>query len=219
MAKDADYEFRRYKVEDVNLNTDADDSKSQQMTFKNIYYKNAPFDGYYTIDPKITRHDGIIELGLYVNADKNKKVGSIPQEYVPEIIAMQDRYVDSNIQVFGGDDEGWTAEITLRFRKTAENMFNESNSAGAVKKTHSTPVNILLFISMLVSFVLFIIAYRKSPDISAWVWIFIAAVICVIIITAKVERGAGEAAAIVGSAITLLVLLVFLYMYLKTVIL
>lgn len=219
MAKDSNYDFRTYKVEGVNLTTGADGSKSRQMLLKDIYYKNVPFDGYYTIDPKITRHDGIVELGLYVNADKNEKIGSISQEFVSQIIAMQDRYVDSNIKVFGGDDEGWTAEITLRFKKTSGKMTKESNNAGAVEETRSKPVSILLCISMLVSFVLFIIAYRNSPDISAWVWLFIAVVICVIIFTAKVERGAGEAAAIVGSAITLLVLLVFLYMYLKTVIL
>lgn len=106
------YEFLRIKVAGVTFKNGR---KSRQTILRKIHFKDEPFDKDLEATLQREEFEGAPAFAVFIN---DEQIGYIPKEhvqYVQENFARCDGI--THIDVYGGGDRNYGAEITLRFRK------------------------------------------------------------------------------------------------------
>lgn len=112
------YIVRKYRVAGVTFTTGKSGRKSRQSLLRAMRFGDPPFDGEYSIVPKVYDFEGKPAIGLYVNGDEFEQIGNIPAENVPEVLPLMDKLVKTECEAYGGDEgKNWGAVVYLTFEK------------------------------------------------------------------------------------------------------
>ena len=108
------FDFLRVKVAGVTFKNGR---KSRQTILRKIHFKDAPFDkGNMELTLQRDEWEGAPAFGVYVNGEQ---IGNIPAEHVPYVQENLSRCDGiTSIDVYGGGEHNYGAEIIVRFRKS-----------------------------------------------------------------------------------------------------